>query len=382
MAASDLTYVNCRPLRGPEYGRLPEDAELVCLFQLKDSPVWPTLEQAVYQIRNEEFEDLWIAMGWRIDNPDLLNEPGKLIKLGRNPSKGPYIGIWGLVLRRKIQGEKELASVEMLEAYIRHWFASGVTSLPVKILRGGIIGESVLVELFNRLRAELIEGVMERRSADSKEYYSKRIEKQNERRFNGAATRALIEEGQRKLSDDDDTMEIIRKEGWRVGTHDWDSGGPAGGGTLEIYEYKNHFFSDDEIELYGPLKSFSEAASAIGFFTETDATTEIWITEKYRDQSPYEETEEQIEHEALWQMLESEDLKVGAHYWIGPGAELGNDSLITIYEHKDQFYCCNFSNQQGPFLSFGEAANAIDFFENHPTTEIWLAEKYRNQRPS
>jgi hypothetical protein len=89
-----------------------------------------------------------------------------------------------------------------------------------------------------------------------------------------------------ELDDDwiDDVGEIIRSEGQLVGRQEWDSGAPGGGaGTVDVYQFRGLFISEDDAGSCGPYDSFTEAAAAAGLFTETDATTQIWVAEQFED---------------------------------------------------------------------------------------------------
>jgi hypothetical protein len=81
-----------------------------------------------------------------------------------------------------------------------------------------------------------------------------------------------------KFDDDwiENAMDLIRSEGHLVGCHEWDSGGPgAGAGTVNVYQFRGLFISDDDVGIYGPYTSFSQAAKAVDLFKTTDATTRI-----------------------------------------------------------------------------------------------------------
>ncbi|MBI1212963.1 MAG: hypothetical protein GC190_15990 [Alphaproteobacteria bacterium] len=83
-----------------------------------------------------------------------------------------------------------------------------------------------------------------------------------------------------KLDEDEqpgDLMEEVRENGVVVGRQRWDSGGPgAGAGELVVYRYADKFFADDDVESLGPYDTFVDAAEAVGLFTVTDATVEVW----------------------------------------------------------------------------------------------------------
>ncbi|MBX9841062.1 MAG: hypothetical protein K2Z80_04555 [Xanthobacteraceae bacterium] len=72
--------------------------------------------------------------------------------------------------------------------------------------------------------------------------------------------------------------DLVRSEGTLVGRHEWDSGAPGiGAGVIDIYRFRGAFFGDDDTGCFGPYASFAEAAEAMGFLIDTDATTRIWM---------------------------------------------------------------------------------------------------------
>jgi hypothetical protein len=76
--------------------------------------------------------------------------------------------------------------------------------------------------------------------------------------------------------------DLVREEGRLVGEHHWDSGGPgAGAGIDSIYLFRGLFFGDDDTGCFGPFENFADAAKAIDFFIETDATTGIWVDPEF-----------------------------------------------------------------------------------------------------
>ncbi len=78
--------------------------------------------------------------------------------------------------------------------------------------------------------------------------------------------------------EEDDLWEAIREDGRLVGRQEWDSGGPgAGAGTVDLWQYRGAFYSDNDVEAYGPFQTFDEAAGAVGLFHVTEATTDIWV---------------------------------------------------------------------------------------------------------
>jgi hypothetical protein len=86
----------------------------------------------------------------------------------------------------------------------------------------------------------------------------------------------------------DDVGEIIRSEGQLVGRQEWDSGGPgAGAGTVDVYQFRGLFISENDVGSYGPYDSFSEAAAAVGLFNETDATTRIRVAAQFEDSEEF-----------------------------------------------------------------------------------------------
>lgn len=70
----------------------------------------------------------------------------------------------------------------------------------------------------------------------------------------------------------DRIMESIR--GRVVAAHEW-SGSYAG--SNNIYRYRHLFVAEDEVNTYGPYKTFAGAAKAVAFFHINDATTDVWI---------------------------------------------------------------------------------------------------------
>ena len=88
-------------------------------------------------------------------------------------------------------------------------------------------------------------------------------------------------------TNDEDWMEgmqeAIRNEGDRVGRKEWDSGSPAAGaGVSYVYLFRDLFFSEDGVGMYGPFDNFIEAAQAVGLLGVNEATTSIWVDSKYR----------------------------------------------------------------------------------------------------
>ena len=50
-------------------------------------------------------------------------------------------------------------------------------------------------------------------------------------------------------------QEAIRNEGDRVGRQEWDSGSPAAGAGVDyVYLFRDLFFSEDGVSMYGPPK--------------------------------------------------------------------------------------------------------------------------------
>jgi hypothetical protein len=72
---------------------------------------------------------------------------------------------------------------------------------------------------------------------------------------------------------DNDLIEVVRKQGECVCTIHWDSGGPGAGADVEsIYKFKNEYWYDGWVSPDGPFESFVEAMEAAGGFWITDAT--------------------------------------------------------------------------------------------------------------
>jgi hypothetical protein len=73
--------------------------------------------------------------------------------------------------------------------------------------------------------------------------------------------------------------ESIEVEGRLVGRQEWDSGGPgAGAGVVDVYLYRGAFYASDDVDNYGPFKTFVEAAAAVDLFYMTGgATKRIWV---------------------------------------------------------------------------------------------------------
>jgi hypothetical protein len=72
-----------------------------------------------------------------------------------------------------------------------------------------------------------------------------------------------------------------------VGRQEWDSGGPgAGAGTVNVYQFRGIFISENDVDMYGPFDSFADAAAAVGLFTETSATTRIWVDLHFKEEQP------------------------------------------------------------------------------------------------
>ncbi len=75
--------------------------------------------------------------------------------------------------------------------------------------------------------------------------------------------------------------ELVHDEGVLVGRQEWDSGGPgAGAGTVDVYEFRGVFISYNDANRY-VCETFTDAAKAVELFTETDATTEIWVDPRF-----------------------------------------------------------------------------------------------------
>jgi hypothetical protein len=69
-----------------------------------------------------------------------------------------------------------------------------------------------------------------------------------------------------------------------VGRQEWDSGGPgAGAGTVDVWHYRDAFYSDNDVEGHGPFDTFLEAAEAVDLFHVNEATTNIWADPKLCD---------------------------------------------------------------------------------------------------
>jgi len=84
--------------------------------------------------------------------------------------------------------------------------------------------------------------------------------------------------------DDEDLWAAIREQGRLVGRQEWDSGGPgAGAGTVDVYLYCAAFYSDNDVDAYGPFRTFLEAANATGLFHVNEATTKIWVDREFSD---------------------------------------------------------------------------------------------------
>jgi len=84
--------------------------------------------------------------------------------------------------------------------------------------------------------------------------------------------------------DEDDPWEAIREKGRLVGSLAWDSGGPgAGAGTVDVWFYRGGFYSDNDVEGYGPFRTFEEAANAVSLFHVNEATTAIWVDPEFSD---------------------------------------------------------------------------------------------------
>jgi hypothetical protein len=82
--------------------------------------------------------------------------------------------------------------------------------------------------------------------------------------------------------DERDEWEAIREDGRLVGRQEWDSGGPgAGAGTVDVYFYRGAFYSDDDVEAYGPFNTFDEAADAVSLCYVKEATTRIWVDAEF-----------------------------------------------------------------------------------------------------
>ena len=81
-----------------------------------------------------------------------------------------------------------------------------------------------------------------------------------------------------------DEWEAIREDGRLVGRQEWDSGGPgAGAGTVDVYFYRGAFYSDNDVDGYGPFETFLEAAKAVSLFHVNAATTQIWVDPEFSD---------------------------------------------------------------------------------------------------
>lgn len=80
--------------------------------------------------------------------------------------------------------------------------------------------------------------------------------------------------------EEQDLWEMIRER--RVGFQEWDSGGPgAGAGSVDVYFYRDAFYSDDDVGGYGPFDTFDEAARAVSLFRVNAATTRIWVDPEF-----------------------------------------------------------------------------------------------------
>jgi hypothetical protein len=81
-------------------------------------------------------------------------------------------------------------------------------------------------------------------------------------------------------------QETIRSEGDRVGRNEWDSGGPgAGAGVSYVYLFRDLFFSEDDVGMFGPYKKFLEAAKVVGLLSVSEATTSVWVSSDYRTEA-------------------------------------------------------------------------------------------------
>jgi hypothetical protein len=81
-------------------------------------------------------------------------------------------------------------------------------------------------------------------------------------------------------------QETVRGEGVRVGRNEWDSGGPgAGAGVSYVYLFRDLFFSEDDVSMYGPCDTLVEAANAVGLLSANEAATKIWVNSKYRTEA-------------------------------------------------------------------------------------------------
>ena len=84
--------------------------------------------------------------------------------------------------------------------------------------------------------------------------------------------------------DEGDLWEAIRENGRLVARQEWDSGGPgAGAGTVDVYFYRDAFYSDNDVEPYGPFNTFDQAADAVSLFHINTATTRIWVDAEFSD---------------------------------------------------------------------------------------------------
>jgi hypothetical protein len=79
----------------------------------------------------------------------------------------------------------------------------------------------------------------------------------------------------------EDVDDLIRSQ--LTGRQEWDSGGSgAGAGTVDVYQFRGIFISEDDVGMYGPYDSFADAAAAVGLLTKTEATRSIWVDRRFK----------------------------------------------------------------------------------------------------
>jgi len=79
------------------------------------------------------------------------------------------------------------------------------------------------------------------------------------------------------------SIECIQNEHFqRVAYKSWDGGSPGSTGSACIFEFRGHFFGDDDVNgLAGPFQRIEAAADSIGWDFDGGAQYEYWVEDHY-----------------------------------------------------------------------------------------------------
>ena len=93
----------------------------------------------------------------------------------------------------------------------------------------------------------------------------------------------LLDKGSTKkyeINEDElDEEELIRYKGKLIAEQEWDSGGPAGGGVVSVYECKGKYFVDNDAGMF----EYDTREKAMLQVPENESTVSMWESEEEKN---------------------------------------------------------------------------------------------------